>query len=77
MDHHCPWICIYINILANCVGFMNYKYFFLVLVYSSLSLIFISFTYWEELALVVSNTNVISFALSSQTFMCIGFSWNS
>jgi len=41
MDHHCPWI-------YNCVGFHNYKYFFLLLFYSVADLHLIAWTMFES-----------------------------
>mmetsp|Transcript_41761 Transcript_41761/g.79950 ORF Transcript_41761/g.79950 Transcript_41761/m.79950 type:complete len:328 (-) Transcript_41761:56-1039(-) len=41
MDHHCPWI-------YNCVGFHNYKYFFLVTMYAAIACQIISITMWDS-----------------------------
>jgi len=48
MDHHCPWI-------YNCVGYYNYKYFFLLLLYSALDCHLMTITMAET---VVRTTEV-------------------
>lgn len=51
MDHYCPWV-------ANDVGFFNYKFFVLTLLYSGVVLIFACITLGATVRNVIDDSNV-------------------
>lgn len=65
MDHHCPWI-------NNCVGYYNYKYFYLFITYALIILFWVSATSFLNFLRSVASEDVLDFG--SPSFLIV-FCW--
>lgn len=61
MDHHCPWI-------ANCVGYRNFKFFFLLVLYAGLNAAFVVCTMVESLWESMEHTEMSALTRFSMVF---------
>jgi len=61
MDHHCPWI-------MNCVGFANHKFFFLLVLYTVLTCLYITAT----LSVAVQESMYMDMPVSRRFLMVLG-----